>query len=659
MRKLYSVLLSFIFISSSFAQIPSVGLLGEWTFTNGQLLDAFNTYPAVAQPGAVTTSDRFGNTNCAYDLPPAAFLTFGDVFDGNTNGTNNFSFSYWVKFDQINNTYRYMLGKAGFPTLCGADARQFAFLIDGSNRVEAILFGALTGGHIRYASSGTISANQWIHIAFVVNVSQLISSNLAGMKIYINGALQTTTITETSGGGLSGNGMDNGTAEMSAARYAGPGGVQCGTTQYMDGQFDDLRVYNRQLTQQEVTQLYEHVPCAQTAITQQLPSAVAFCSGSSAQLSIGLSDPNATSGWQVFTGGNWAYLGVQTGEVTAAGNYRVEIVSPCGAYGYSDVCTVTVDAPAFTETPATNPQNAYICPGETGVVLEANGTGEGITYQWREQIGGIWNNISGEDQATYTATALGTYDVVLFACGMSATSVPFNVANSPTTPSISVTVYDPSSTICAGQSVRLFSISGGGGGSIVVWEPGGVVDANPTFYPTETTTYTGTVTTPYGCTASTTATVTVYGFQPTITNNAGTLEVSGGPYTNISWFLAGSPISGANSSTYTPVEDGSYTVWINENGCPNTSDPYAYTGVPTGIDGVVASGLKVYPNPFNTEFVIETTELTTISIMNAMGEVVLTRTINGRTSIDATTLSAGIYFVREETSGAVMKLVKN
>jgi hypothetical protein len=67
----------------------------------------------------------------------------------------------------------------------------------------------------------------------------------------------------------------------------------------------------------------------------------------------------------------------------------------------------------------------------------------------------------------------------------------------------------------------------------------------------------------------------------------------------------------------------------------------------------------VYPNPFNAEFIIETTELTSISVMNAIGEVVLSRTVNGRTSIDATTLSAGIYFVRGETSGAVMKLVKN
>ena len=81
--------------------------------------------------------------------------------------------------------------------------------------------------------------------------------------------------------------------------------------------------------------------------------------------------------------------------------------------------------------------------------------------------------------------------------------------------------------------------------------------------------------------------------------------------------------------------------------------------ITVGVNEAATSNMNIYPNPFNTEFVIETTELKSISVMNAMGEVVLSRTINGRTSIDATTLSAGIYFVREETSGVVMKLVKN
>ncbi|MCB0755807.1 MAG: T9SS type A sorting domain-containing protein [Flavobacteriales bacterium] len=78
-----------------------------------------------------------------------------------------------------------------------------------------------------------------------------------------------------------------------------------------------------------------------------------------------------------------------------------------------------------------------------------------------------------------------------------------------------------------------------------------------------------------------------------------------------------------------------------------------------GIAETDEQPILVYPNPFVSELIIETNEPTSISVMNAMGEVVLSRTVNGRTGIDATNLSAGIYFVREETSVAVMKLVKN
>jgi|GEM_PF-3389646 len=224
MRKLYSTLLSSLLVATSFAQVPTSGLIGQWTFTNGSLYDFYTASNAVAQPGAVTTTDRFGNTNSAYDLPPAAYLTFGDVFDIETTAGNDFSFSFWVKFDQINGTYRYMLGKAAFESTCSLAGRQYAFLINASNQVEAQLFGALTGGHVRYRTNGTVSSNQWTHIVYAINAQQLSSNNLAGIKIYINGVSQTISISETVGAGF-GNGMDNGAAHLSAARYAGSGGA--------------------------------------------------------------------------------------------------------------------------------------------------------------------------------------------------------------------------------------------------------------------------------------------------------------------------------------------------------------------------------------------------------------------------------------------------
>jgi len=141
-----------------------------------------------------------------------------------------------------------------------------------------------------------------------------------------------------------------------------------------------------------------------------------------------------------------------------------------------------------------------------------------------------------------------------------------------------------------------------------------------------------------------------------------TFTSSGEVGINYQWLLEGNPIAGATNSYYSPLVSGNYSLQLSfmDYPCaPHTSASQYFEAMTVGVNEAATSNMSIYPNPFNTEFVIETTELTSISVMNAMGEVVLSRTINGRTSIDATTLSAGIYFVREETSGAVMKLVKN
>jgi hypothetical protein len=63
------------------------------------------------------------------------------------------------------------------------------------------------------------------------------------------------------------------------------------------------------------------------------------------------------------------------------------------------------------------------------------------------------------------------------------------------------------------------------------------------------------------------------------------------------------------------------------------------------------SGLKIYPNPFTSEFVIEcegNQEITKFEIINAIGQVVSSGSFTAKTIVDATNLDAGIYIVKIE-----------
>jgi|GEM_PF-3276808 len=414
------------------------------------------------------------------------------------------------------------------------------------------------------------------------------------------------------------------------------------------------------ITAQEALDLYNETVCNQTVISVQPPTAVSFCDGGSETLSIGLEDESATVVWQVYNGSSWSYLTNQTDTfytVTQAGEYRVETQSDCGAYGYSETVTVAVDEPAFISD---HEGTVYLCPATGYAELDALAVGDGMTYQWSSNTSGqpigSQNPISGANGETYQATATDlAYTVTVTACGNSITSDYIQVFQG-LQPSISIS--GPTS-VCAGATVNLSSLYSLGGGVTYAWTPNGATTFNNSDMPTEETTYTVLATSWMGCTATASHTVSVNDPQPVINDNGGVLELSGGNFVNIQWYLDGNLIPSANQLTYTPTVDGDYTVAVSENGCNSTTDPYTFTGIATGIVDGTASGLSVYPNPFENRIVVEANTVTTITLMNTLGETLMTRTISGRTEIATDHLPSGIYLLRDETSGAVMKLVKN
>ncbi len=79
---------------------------------------------------------------------------------------------------------------------------------------------------------------------------------------------------------------------------------------------------------------------------------------------------------------------------------------------------------------------------------------------------------------------------------------------------------------------------------------------------------------------------------------------------------------------------------------------------PTGIKQLTASNeqLSIYPNPNNGSFVIEPSSATKqlMQVYDVTGKVVLSQPINGKTSVDATSLNEGVYNISLQSNEGVV-----
>lgn len=97
--------------------------------------------------------------------------------------------------------------------------------------------------------------------------------------------------------------------------------------------------------------------------------------------------------------------------------------------------------------------------------------------------------------------------------------------------------------------------------------------------------------------------VQITGSAPTISYSWPTLTST--PGSSYVWLLNNLIIAGATSQTYTPTASGNYSVQVTDStGCSffSLAFPFIYTGTPENI----SNSTKVYPNPSNGKFIVET-----------------------------------------------------
>jgi len=154
------------------------------------------------------------------------------------NVPNTMTVEMWIKVNQFSDTFARLYANRSSNTypftvgIYGTSSPKIAFA--DVNNVDSLL------------SLTTLTTNTWYHIAVVSTGAQ------ATAKIYLNGIDDTGSISS------------NGFAFSSITNI----GSYNGSMYYFNGQIDDLRIYNRALSPEEIQDLYNYEYSSKYAIWQ-------------------------------------------------------------------------------------------------------------------------------------------------------------------------------------------------------------------------------------------------------------------------------------------------------------------------------------------------------------------------------------------------------
>lgn len=296
--------------------VPTNGLVGWWPF-NGNANDESGKGNNGTVNGAKLTSDRFGNSAKAYSFDGINNrISLGNILMAIGTPNNPVTISLWFKTDSSygSGPFNYNTG-----TLISDYKRQGACcevnffielnLYDNPKR----LTWRQRGNNSDYdlTKSGDYVNNLWYNIV-------LLADGIGTKKIYMNGVEVVSQNYNASANYADQSSPWEPDWQIGASHW-NDGSFSSDYIQFFKGLIDDIGIWNRALTQQEITELYNAVNCANnTAIT---PSALTISKGSTATFTATTSDPNPSYVWQSDLGQGFQTLnnfGKYTGTTTAS-----------------------------------------------------------------------------------------------------------------------------------------------------------------------------------------------------------------------------------------------------------------------------------------------------------------------------------------------------
>ena len=361
------------------------GLVAYYPF-NGNADDASGNGKNGIVQGPVSTTDRFGSPNSAYYFNGAGAPYHPDsqlqkpqriTSQLNQNFNNGFTFSAWVLPDSLqksgdnyifgvgsNSNRRYGLSSGGEVggrkvTTPGFRSIYAEYTSQNGYKITPSVWGPNPQTEYNPAN------NQWLHITYIVSNS---------LKIYINGVEKDAQ----SVGGATGEAINS----MVLGDFEDPISGRC-----WQGKIDDVRIYNRALSDTDVQTLYnyESAPPVQSPVFVQQPVSQTIDSGANVVLSVGIQTAGTYNyQWQLneqnIAGATTSSLAVNN---AVAGIYRYRvIVSNSAGTVISATATLTVSTPPAPSI-ATQPAPKTVQEG-ANVSFNVVATGQGsIVYQWQ------------------------------------------------------------------------------------------------------------------------------------------------------------------------------------------------------------------------------------------------------------------------------------
>ena len=288
----FTTFLFLVLFTTGFSQVPNYvptnGLVGWWPF-NGNANDESGNGNDATPYGAIPSPDRFGLNNKAYFLQGS-----GNYIQTNLSSVymnQNLTFSIWFNPTQFVTYFNCLIKNGNFNTNTG---EQYGVGVNLNGQIHSGIKNTSCSsgqGWVVDIPNQNVQLNTWNHLSVTVSLDT--------MKTYLNNQLISS---------FPFNGSLVVCPELTQLTFGKEFNVSA--NQFF-GIIDDIGIWDRALTDQEISNLY--FGC-QDSLTSE-PSNQSVSLGNSVNFTTSFSDPNSTFQWQTNLG-----LGFQ--DVVDAGQYQ-------------------------------------------------------------------------------------------------------------------------------------------------------------------------------------------------------------------------------------------------------------------------------------------------------------------------------------------------